>query len=139
MSDPNDKNKFGYPIFRSEKPSSTKMQSRVAFKRPLSAAERVARAIKDHEYLRSLDSRPGDDTFDSPDITDKAIHQLMTDPISGEEVTAGEYVMLQNERAQADKLVMDHVQKEKAKIEQSFRRKKLVSKKDEDDSADDAD
>jgi len=76
-------------------------KSRVAFKRPLSAQERVLRAIRNHEMLKELDSQPGDDTFDTPIENLSTPHQLMVDPISGEEMTAGEHVMLQQERKQA--------------------------------------
>lgn len=131
------KNKFGYPVRQAERVSSVKVQSRVAFKRPLSAAERVARAIKDHEYLKSLDSRPGDDTFDSPDIQDKAIHQLVTDPVTGEELTAGEYVMLQSEREQAHSDVLKDREARKAQLEREIQaRRSKKRRKDVDDSED---
>lgn len=108
-------NKLGFPIKNEETLSSQKLVSRVAFKKPLSTAQRVAMAIRDHEYLKALDSRPGDDTFDGPDYESKTPHQLMTDPISGEELTAGEYLMLQEERAQAEKDVKSAYEQREAK------------------------
>jgi len=94
-------NKFGYPIKVKELYDPVPMKSKVAFKRPLSAHERVMRAIKTHERLMKMANAPGDTDFDAPDIENMAMHQLMTDPVSGKEMTAGEYHMLSVERQQA--------------------------------------
>lgn len=82
-----------------EKLDPVPLKSPVAFKRPLSAAERVRLALKTHDYLRSLDALPGDDSLDGPPIENMAPHQLTTDPETGEEMTAAAYVMLQEERS----------------------------------------
>lgn len=94
-----------------EKTDPVPLKSRVAFKRPLSAHERVLRALKQHDILKRLDSGPGDDSFDTPIEDIASPHQLMTDPVSGEEMTAGEYVMLQHERAGAAKDIEQLAQK----------------------------
>lgn len=77
------------------------MKSRVAFKKPLSAHERVLRALRHHQAISRLESEPGDDSFDDPPYEDLTPHQLIVDPDTGQEMTAGEHVMLQSERAQA--------------------------------------
>lgn len=84
-----------------EKTDPTKLVSRVAFKRPLSAHERVLRALKTHDILKKLEAEPGDESFDDPPYEELTPHQLIQDPDTGEEMTAGEHVMLQHERAQA--------------------------------------
>lgn len=94
-------NKFGYPIKVKELYDPVPMKSKVAFKRPLSAHERVIRAIKTHERLMKLNNTPGDTDFDGPDLEKMTPYQLMEDPISGKEMTAGEYHMLSVERQQA--------------------------------------
>jgi len=85
------------------------MKTSVRFKRPLSAHERVNRAIKMFARQQQLDAQPGDDTFDAPPHEGLAAHQLMIDPESGQEITAAEYTMLQEERQIA------HEQLQKAK------------------------
>lgn len=94
-------NKFGYLVKKREILDPVPKASSVKFKRPLSAHERVLQAIKVNREMEALDALPGDDTFDTEPIEDKTPHQLMVDPQTGEEMTAGEYVMLQHERAQA--------------------------------------
>lgn len=96
-------NPLGYPIRAKEFNDPVPMKSKVAFKRPLSAHERVLRAIRTHEKLRQMNAQPGDTDFDGPDLDKMTPHQLMEDPISGKEMTAGEYHMLTVERAQASK------------------------------------
>lgn len=91
-------NKFGYEITNEETIDPTPVVSRVVFKRPMSAAEKVRNAIRQHEALKALDALPGDESFDSHDFEAMSPHQLMTDEQTGQEMTAGEYVMLQRER-----------------------------------------
>lgn len=94
-------NKFGYPIKVKELYDPTPMKSKVAFKRPLSAHERVIRAIKQHEQIMKMNNAPGDTDFDGPDYDSMTPHQLMEDPVTGKEMTAGEHHMLSQERQQA--------------------------------------
>lgn len=108
-------NKLGVLVKSHEVLDPTPKASRVNFKRPLSAAERVKMAIRAHEQTRALDALPGDDTFDGPDIEAMTPHQLMNDPDTGEEMTAGEYVMLQHERANAARDVQKAIKRQKPK------------------------
>lgn len=108
-------NKYGYLVKAVEFPDPVPKASKVAFKRPLSAHQRVLQALRTHEQMKALDALPGDDTFDGPDIENMTPHQLMTDPVSGEEMTAGEYVMLQHERAEASRDVAKAVARKKQK------------------------
>lgn len=85
----------------------TPMVSRTKFTRPLSAHERVLRAFKQHDALKSLEAAPGDDTFDGPDYEGQTPHQLTEDPVTGQEMTAGELHMLETERAIAAKEVQE--------------------------------
>lgn len=120
------RNKLGFPYKAKELYDPVPLKSKVAFRRPLSASERVARAIKQHEHLRRLQALPGDQGFDEPELDTASPHQLMTDPISGQEMTSGEYVMLQNERQEA----RQDVQKLRAfKEEQKFLKKQRRGKK----------
>lgn len=96
-------NKFGYPIKVRELYDPVPMKSKVAFKRPLSAHERVIRAIKQHEQIMKMKNAPGDTDFDGPDYDSMTPHQLMEDPVTGKEMTAGEHHMLALERQQAAK------------------------------------
>lgn len=111
------KNKFGYPVNKYETVDPVPMVSKVAFKKPLSAQQRVLNAIRQHDAIRANNALPGDDTFDGPDLENMTPHQLMTDPKTGEEMTAGEYVMLEHER----KIASDDVQ---ASIRSASERKK---------------
>jgi len=121
-----------------EKLDPVPMKSPVAFKRPLSAAERVRLALKTHDYLRSLDALPGDDNLDGPPIEEMAPHQLTVDPETGEEMTAAAYVMLQEERS----LVHEGLTKAASKYNEARRyvpkrKKKKVSKPPSDESDED--
>lgn len=110
----------------------TPLVSRVAFKKPLSAHERVLRAIRHHEVLTRMNELPGDDTFDSPPYEDMAPHQLMVDEQTGQEMTAGEHVMLQEERRQAAQDVRQTVaktQSEEIRRERQSSKDKKASKK----------
>jgi len=120
-------NRYGYPVRRKETLDPVPKASSVQFKRPLSAHERVLQAIRNHEQDKALDALPGDDTFDTDPIEDKTPHQLMTDPQTGEEMTAGEYVMLQHTRAEAEKDVQSA--REQALMRKT--RKKLPKKAEE--------
>lgn len=99
------KNKYGYLVKYTEILDPVPKASRVAFKRPLSAHQRVMQALKQHQAIEAANAAPGDDSFDAPDLEGMTPHQLMTDPISGKEMTAGEHVMLQAERVEASKTV----------------------------------
>lgn len=96
-------NKLGHLVKTHETLDPVPKASSVKFKRPLSAHERVLQALRTHDRLKALDALPGDESLDSPDVESMTPHQLMTDPTTGAEMTAGEYVMLQTERAQASK------------------------------------
>lgn len=112
------------------------MKSRVAFKRPLSAHERVQRALRTHEQLRRLEAEPGDESFDDPPYEDLTPHQLIVDPVSGEEMTAGEHVMLQEERAKA-RIDVEAERQRQFAAKNSKKIKKGASHQDEEDDKSD--
>jgi len=100
-------------------------KSSVAFRKPLSAHERVMRAIRTHEIIKRQDSEPGDESFDTPIDKMDTPHQLVSDPETGKEMTAGEYVMLQHERSQARQDVESVRQKREAAAFARAARKKI--------------
>lgn len=106
-----------------EKTDPVPMMAPTAFKRPLSAHERVMRALRQQSQLQKLESEPGDDSFDEPPYENLTPYQLMEDPESGQEITAGEYVMLQHERAQA------RIDVEKAQQKRAAKKAALAAKK----------
>jgi len=112
------------------------MQSSVVFKRPLSAHERVLRAIKTHSALERMNAAPGDESFDDPEVEGMTPHQLMHDPISGEEMTAGEYVMLQHERDQARADVAQSLSRREKKKNQKKLEAPAAPKSEEENSED---
>lgn len=120
-------NKLGCLVKSHENLDPVPKASKVAFKRPLSATERVKHAIRQHEASKALNALPGDDTFDEPDVESMTPHQLMEDPATGEELTAGEYVMLQHERALAKKDIAEVARRNKAK--QSFEQSPVGTKR----------
>jgi len=97
----------------SEKNDPRPLTSKVAFKRPLSAHERILRALKHRDALNRLNAVPGDDTFDTDLDPVDTPHQLVIDERSGREMTAGERVMLQQERVQAAKDVQTRLARER--------------------------
>lgn len=128
-------NPLGIPVRRYEMVDPVPKRSRVAFKKPLSAAERVLRAIKQRELLLAMDrSQPEDDSFDGPDYEQMSPHQLMVDEESGQEMTAGEHVMLQEERRQA-RLDIEKVQ---SRIVNDKRVKKAEPKAKKTESSEDS-
>jgi len=116
------------PVYKSriEQNSPVRLKSSVAFKPPLSAAARVLRAIKTHDALKRLESLPGDETFDGPNYDELTPHQLVKDPVSGNEMTAGELHMLELERAQAFKDI-EAAQQRNASRKQKAAQKKLAA------------
>lgn len=118
-------NRYGVPVKKLDTSSPVPMAARVGFKRPLSAHERVMRAIKQYDAYKRREEEPGDDTFDSPAYDELTPHQLITDPDTGEEMTAGEHIMLQKERSDAKKQVREYVA-EKTRRES---RKRIAPKK----------
>jgi len=135
------KNKFGYLTKFAETPDPVGKASKVAFKRPLSAHQRVLQAIRTHEAIKAMNEAPGDDSFDGPDVEGMTPHQLMIDPVSGEEMTAGEHVMLQHERgvarAEIQKTAKDHA--ERLQREAASKKQKKLAIKPADESDDESD
>lgn len=127
------KSKFKNPT---EVNDPTPMKSRVAFKRPLSAHERVLRALKARDAIERYNASPVDDTHDSHITEELTPHQIIYDPNTGEPVrhpdtgemmTAGEHVMLQHERAEAKKQIAESLRQKSAR-KQAELLKKLSGK-----------
>lgn len=78
--------------------------------KPLSVHERLLRAIRQQDVIKRLASLPGDEDFDSPDMP-VTPHQLVNDPDTGQELTAGELVMLQRERFEASAAVKNELER----------------------------
>lgn len=141
-------NKFGFPIKVKELYDPVPKKSKVAFKRPLSAHERVMKAVKTREMILRLHSQPGDTGFDGPDYDKLTPHQLMydehgqevRDPETGEQLTAGEYHVLSTEREQARKEVAAlKARKEQAQLRKAALKASKAQKKASDSTLSDAD
>lgn len=119
-----------------EKLDPTPLKARVHFKRPLTAHEKIQRALRTQKLLDRMDSQPGDESFDTPIEAFETPHQLVPGD-DGEltDMTAGEHVMLQHERELAHAEVLEAVERKRnEKLAKAARRAKkhiLAKKTDE--------
>lgn len=122
-------NSLGVLVKFAEVADPVPVASKVAFKRPLSANERVMRAIRQRDLINAMNAAPGDTDFDAPDFESMTPHQLMEDPDTGKEMTAGEYVMLRHEREQAKTDVAAELARKKKLKDEAFAAAKAELKK----------
>jgi len=131
-----------------EENDPTPLISKVAFKKPLSAHQRILRAIRTHEALKALDAADGDASFDLDPSEGLTPYQIMHDengveiknPATGHAMTAAEHVMLQEERELSKREVRTqlkreadlHIQKAKKKAAKPPKKESQNDESDED-------